>query len=141
MKKRTRVFAWIFAIGASLGIVRFGSSVVTLLIERPKSEFYGEALGWEFLFLMGNLLLLIGWLDLLDRRVWAWWLLVSVSGLIGAAFGAGAVVASFLFKGHVAATVSLFVFPCILPLLVLLSDRPSGWSQAADPQSEIPSSQ
>lgn len=136
MKKRTPVFAWIYAIGAGLGIIRYGPTAIVLLIQRQ--QVHRELVGWAFVVPVANLLLLGGWLGILDRRIWAWRLLVMAYTIAAVVMCASITMFSFLLRGHTVLSLLFLGFLYIMPLWVLLTDRPSGWSQPDDPQSETP---
>jgi len=136
MKTRTRIFAW-FAIVSWVIFLLVGIAALVSDSSRQEGEvfFAGEGartLGQLRTF-VGILLVpvvaffavgpVLGWIALLKERKWAWWLLVVVY--------AGWVLLGLRLAGNVAlwgwggVVLALFLG---LPLPILLTDRPSGWT-------------
>jgi len=138
MKTRTRIFAW-FAVVFCVLFALVGISVVASKLFRHSSDGGGFFLalgakgGGSFHAIsavlaastMAFLLLAppVGWVGLLKKRRWAWWLLVI------------AYAAWLSLTLRMADNVALWGWRAVvlalllgLPLLVLLTDRPSGWT-------------
>ena len=135
MKTRTRVFAW-FAVVFCVLFALVGISVVASKLFRHTSGGGGFFLangGGPFHAIravlvastMAFLLLapLVGWVGLLKKRRWGWWLLIVVYA------------AWLSLTLRMADNVALWGWRAVvlalllgLPLLVLLTDRPSGWT-------------
>ena len=132
LKRWTRVVAWI-------GVVSFAAGFLIWLAFEPMSRSIGLHEGNRLKGLANTLLSLLQfcfWLALLYERKWGWWGSVastSISGLWGIWFmafkPAQGIVGHEVYNSPQAifiySLVGLLLTPLIL--LILLTDRPSGW--------------
>lgn len=126
MKTRTRVVAWVYVAASAIGVMGDVTTVTSILIR-------GQV--WSFLFIFNPLLklaistsLLIGWLALLRRSKWAWSMLFItyvVSMLRSIYFLA---VEPELISSRWMILIAGPVLFTVIPLLILLTDRPGGWN-------------
>jgi hypothetical protein len=138
MKTRTRVFAW-FALAFWVLLVLVAVAAVMVRPSERASDggFFFHELGARrggalyamrvllVVSVMGFLLLgpLVGWIGLLKQRVCAWWLLIIAYATWLLLIPRMA--SNVALWGSAGVVVALFLG---LPLLVLLTDRPSGWT-------------
>ena len=149
MKKRTKVIAVIFmgfSLYAFYFVLLFAPGAVVYVLHLGPDGKSGSpglyigmlAVGLEWPF----------WICLLRRKAWAWRVLVIVCcgwilERIWALATAPAYYAAHPQLEHAglrfAATLSWALIGTGIPLWALLTDKPSGWSQVSNPQSQIPS--
>lgn len=135
MKKRTRVLVWVFLVLTSLTTLRF---VLTAI----KYSLVPAPAGWErtvVLCLVINTSIVTAWVFLLKGRAWAWkallFLPLAFAAKLIAYQGLYTARAHAITMGALVRAIPMLVIELGLPLLVLLTDRPSGW---ANPQSVPP---
>lgn len=136
MKTRTRVSAWIAVVTWVIFVLVMGAAVLSRRSGSGADVFFGagargHGLVRTFVVILIVLVAasfvagpLVGWVALLKKRTWAWWLLVAVyiawvplllrTANRAALWGWGGVVLGLFFG---------------LPLLILLTDRPRGWRE------------
>ena len=135
MKTRTRIVAWVFAIY---------SSYVWLVVLRTAASTHGVP-WWLIRRVLPWVILCPFWIGLLKRKAWAWWPLVALHALTALAGLVAIIRAPGAYLAHPNITTSLarllaiylgfLAIEVVLPLWILLTDRPSGW---ANPQSVPP---
>jgi len=132
IKKRTHVVAWVFAIYSS-----YVSLVCIAVI--PGTVFHTHRVPWWLIreAIPGGIVC-AAWIGLLKGRAVAWWTLVTVNSVsipwgiwntvrIPAYYAAHHKPLTHL--GGVIAFNSVWIgLGCLLPLIFLLTDRPSGWA-------------
>lgn len=124
-----------------VAVLSYGLAVVNIVTDPAKYSSHAAFRVFAPITLVECLLLTFGWMSLLKRRVWAWRLLVWMSFILIIHSFAGIIVMHARLHGRTATLAVVFLLQNVLPLWVLLTDRPSNWSQPASPQSEIPNPQ
>jgi len=125
VKERTRIAAWAYIVVSAMGVLQ----ITSIPASKLTFPYIGFRVASEWAVLLNSwivyLLLLIGWTDLLKSRNWAWGLLVVLSLY-------GMFADCRLMFDPPALLYWLDGIPWIgimsmLPLWLLLTDRPSGW--------------
>ncbi len=149
MKNRTRVIAIIF-------ILMSVSSLVGAMMLTPgvmQSVLHAGGRSVDLRLYLTNVVIGLEWpiwTALLRRKAWAWKVLVILySGWVVERIWTLATAPAY-YAAHpklehtglmFAATLLWALIGTGIPLWALITDRPSGWSQPANPHSEIPSPQ
>ncbi len=130
MKQRTRITAGIMTGVYSVATI-FGTVFLLIAIaEAPKH--HPAPVTYMLNGVLVNILFLVGWVYLLKNRVWAWTMLVWLSGIfaLGAlALGLTMVSGSGTGSWLVLFMPSPFGWISIPALILLLTDKPSGWNK------------
>jgi hypothetical protein len=118
MKNRTRVAAWILTVFWSIvSAISLVLGVVMFSYQNSEAGMYAVVL---FIILGIGIPFLLGWIMLLRKKIWAWWVLVLLH----------IPVILYLILGSIGgmSIISVFLLASILTLVALLTDPPKAWN-------------
>lgn len=143
MKIRTYVVACIYGLIAIWGALQDWHLLINKLLGRV------PMMGWgprdQIILILGGCvlgtLLSVGWINLFRRRPWAWKITVGLLPIGASLTILDIFIAPAPPPGYASLCLLSVLLDQLVPLAFLLTDRPSSWSQAASPQSELPDPQ
>ncbi|MHB0997761.1 MAG: hypothetical protein ACYC27_00830 [Armatimonadota bacterium] len=131
MKKRTRIVAWILMIFTAYTFVAFMSKFVTM------GHFFANVPWYIIAVTLLHPLQWIFWILLLRKQAWAWYVLTTVYTLLFAQLLYTLVIwISRVMSGPSSSILikylALNLVITVLPLWILLTDRPKMWTTKPD---------
>lgn len=129
MKKRTRVTAWIYLFLSLICVYMLLSDCFNHADCGASARL--DSIGWAVSFVA----FLIGWIYLLRKRRWAWWMLLLVSSFIVGGVWPAIFPAELCgcddgsIPENIAIGLLVTTVLCVVPIKILMADKPWEWDQ------------
>lgn len=129
MRRRTLIGAWCFIVIWSVTTVP--TTMELLAIPRPPA--IQAVFVWHVVL---SVALVLSWASLLRRQAWSWWALIALSGyaILNNAMDVAVVLARYGRWDTALVLSAQALILGALPLCLLLTDRPTGWSSSSEEQ-------